>query len=115
MTFDSAIIKQRPQDVQKIVAAYFDAVDYINKNPQDAYQRMGQAEGISAMEFETHVTGIQYLHLADNLLLFGEQNQGHAYDQATTIAQFLFEQGVIKSMPDINQLLAPAFVRALSK
>ena len=115
MTFDAAIVKQRPQDVQNIVAAYFDAVDYIKENPQDAYQRMGQAEGISAMEFEEQAAGIQYLHLADNLTLLDEQSEVHAYGQADTIAQFLFDQGIIKSMPDIHQLLTPLFIQALRK
>lgn len=115
MTFDAAIVKQRPQDVQNIVAAYFDAVDYIKENPQDAYQRMGQAEGISAMEFEKQAAGIQYLHLADNLTLLDEQSEVHAYGQADTIAQFLFGQGIIKSMPDIHHLLMPLFIQALRK
>lgn len=115
MTFDAAIVKRRPQDVQNIVAAYFDAVDYIKENPQDAYQRMGQAEGISAMEFEKQAAGIQYLHLADNLTLLDEQSEVHAYGQADTIAQFLFDQGIIQSIPDIHQLLTPLFIQALRK
>ncbi|HQX01518.1 MAG TPA: ABC transporter substrate-binding protein [Anaerolineales bacterium] len=115
MTFDAAIVKRRPQDVQNIVAAYFDAVEYIKENPQDAYQRMGQAEGISAMEFEKQAAGIQYLQLADNLTLLDEQSEVHAYGQADAIAQFLFDQGIIQSIPDIHQLLTPLFIQALRK
>ena len=115
MTFDAAIVKRRPQDVQNIVAAYFDAVEYIKEHPQDAYQRMGQAEGISAMEFEKQAAGIQYLQLADNLTLLDEQSEVHAYGQADTIAQFLFDQGIIQSIPDIHQLLTPLFIQALRK
>ena len=115
MTFDAAIVKRRPKDVQNIVAAYFDAVDYIKEHPQDAYQRMGQAEGISAMEFEKQAAGIQYLQLADNLTLLDEQSEVHAYGQADTIAQFLFDQGIIQSIPDIHQLLMPLFIQALRK
>lgn len=115
ITFDAGIVKRRPKDVQNIVAAYFDAVDYIKENPQDAYQRMGQAEGISAMEFEKQAAGIQYLQLADNLTLLDEQSEVHAYGQADTIAQFLFDQGIIQSIPDIHQLLTPLFIQALRK
>jgi NitT/TauT family transport system substrate-binding protein len=115
MTFDAAVAADRPEDVQKIVAAYFDAVEYIKQNPQDAYLRMGQAEGISAAVFESHVSGIQYLDLAANAELFGKEGNGRAHTQAGVIAQFLLDQGVITSLPDISQLLAPAFVRELSK
>jgi NitT/TauT family transport system substrate-binding protein len=113
MTFDAAVVAERPDDVQKVVAAYFDAMEYIKQNPQDAYQRMGQAEGVSVAEFASHVDGIQYLDLAKNLELFGEDNDGRIYQQANTIAQFLFEQGAIKSLPDIGQLIEPFFIREL--
>jgi len=101
--------------VQKVVAAYFDALEYIKKNPQDAYQRMGQAESLSAAEFESHVAGIQYLDLAANLDLFGTEGEGRAYDQTNTIAQFLFEQDIVKSLPNASQLLEPLFIREVSK
>ena len=115
MTLDAAIVGQRPEDVQKIVAAYFDAVEYIKENPQDAYRRMGLAEGISTAEFEAQVAGIKYLDLAANADLFGKQGEGRIYDNTDTIVQFLFDQSVITSIPDINQLLLPFFIQELSK
>jgi NitT/TauT family transport system substrate-binding protein len=115
MTFDADVLKDRPADVQKVVAAYFDALEYIEQNPQDAYARMGKMEGIGAAEFESHVAGIQYLNLAANLELFGAAGEGRAYTQTDAIAQFLFEQGVIQSQPAANQLLEPRFIRELGK
>jgi len=115
MTFDMAALKDRPDDVQKVVAAYFDAVEYIKQNPQDAYQRMGEMEGIDAAEFESHVAGIQYLDLAANLDLFGAEGEGRAYTQTNTIVQFLFDQGVIGTQPPASQLLEPRFIRELGR
>jgi NitT/TauT family transport system substrate-binding protein len=115
MTFASAVIAERPDDVQKIVAAYFDAMEYIKQNPQDAYQRMGQAEEVSAAEFESHVAGIKYLDLAANIDLFGIESNGRAYNQTNAIAQFLFEQGVIESQSEASQLIEPRFVRGLGQ
>jgi len=113
MTFDAETIRQRPGDVEKVVAAYFDAVNYIKENPQDAYQRMGAAEGISAEEFEAHVQGIRYLDHTANAGLFGLDDHGRIYGKTQEIAQFLFDSGVIKTLPDTNQLLEPVFVRSL--
>ncbi len=115
MTFDASIVAERPNDVQKIVAAYFEAVEYIKQNPQDAYQRMGQAEGISAQEFERQLAGIKPLDLMSNADLFGLQGEGRAYEHTNAIAQFLLNQGVIKSVPDTNQLLMPFFIQEMSK
>ena len=113
MTIDAEIIKTRPEDVQKVVAAYFEAVEYMKQNPQDAYERMGLAEGVSASEFESHVNGIQYLDLASNLDLFGKDGEGRAYTQTELISNFLFDQHVIDTLPDIRQLLQPDFIRAM--
>lgn len=115
MTFDAETVRQRPDDVQKIVAAYFEAVEYIKQNSQDSYQRMGQAEGISANEFESHVNGIQYLDLSANFDLYGASGEGRIYEQANIIAQFLFDQGVILNLPELDKLLDPSFVRELGK
>ncbi len=71
MTFDAKIVDSRPEDVRKIIAAYFDAVEYIKQNPQDAYAIMSKAEGVSAEEFASHVDGIKYLDLAVNMEIPG--------------------------------------------
>jgi len=113
MTFDAETVRQRPEDVKKVVASYFEAVEYIKNNPEDAYKRMGVAEGISAEEFEAHVVGIQYLDLEDNVGLFGLSDHGRIYTKTQEIAKFLFEHGVIKTLPDASQLLDPDFVREL--
>ncbi len=115
MTFDAGTIRHRPEDVQKVVTSYFEAVKYIKENPQDAYARMGEAEGVSAQEFELHVSGIQYLDLASNQELFGMEGEGRIYDQTDAIAQFLFDQRVISTLPDIRKLLEPRFIHGQSK
>jgi NitT/TauT family transport system substrate-binding protein len=115
MTFDAGTLAERPDDVQKVVAAYFDALEYIKQNPQDAYQRMGQAEGVSTAEFESHAAGIQYLDLVANLDLFGAEGEGRIYNQTDAITEFLFEQGVIQLQPAASQLIDPRFVRELGK
>jgi len=113
MTVDADVAADRADDVQKIVAAYFDAMNYIKENPQDAYMRMGQSEGISAEEFESLAAGIRYLDLTANAKLFGAQGDGHVYEQTQTIAKFLLDQKVISALPDLDQLLAPKFILKL--
>jgi len=110
MTFDADIIKSRPKDVQRIVDAYFDAVEYIKQNPLDAYAIMGAAEGISAEEFALHVEGIKYLDRDANMELFGANKNGRIYITAQEIGAFLFENNVIKNSPEIRRLLEPMFV-----
>lgn len=114
MTFDANIIETRHKDVQNIVAAYFDAVEYIKQNPQEAYTIMGAAEGVSPEEFASHVEGIKYLDLNTNVELFGLDANGRIYDATKEISGFLFENNVIQSLPESRLILEPAFILELS-
>lgn len=111
MVFDAETIEDRPADVQKVVAAYFEAVDYIKQNQAEAYRIMGEAEGIDAEEFASHAEGLRYLDLDDNLELFGgDDGQGRIYSRATDLAEFLQSKGVTSTLPDTDKLLEGLFV-----
>jgi NitT/TauT family transport system substrate-binding protein len=110
MVFDAETVKERPTDVQRVVTAYFEAVEYIKENQAEAYRIMGEAEGIDAAEFAAHAEGLRYLDLDDNLDLYGTQNQGRIYSRAQELAEFLGNKGVIKTVPDIDKLLDGLFV-----
>lgn len=113
MTFSADVIKNRPDDVQKVVAAYFDAVKYLKSNQQDAYERMAKLEGISAEEFAAHAQGVQFLDLALNTGLFG-QGSGKIYTVTDEIARFLLDQQVIRSPIAAQSVLEPRFIDALN-
>jgi len=111
MTFDATIAENRKEDVQKIVAAYFDAVEYIKQHPQESYIIMGRAEGVSAKEFASHVEGIKYIDLSANMDLFSADSNGRIYAITDQIGQFLAENNVINYVPDVHKLLDAKFVQ----
>ncbi|HMZ07828.1 MAG TPA: MetQ/NlpA family ABC transporter substrate-binding protein [Anaerolineales bacterium] len=111
MTFDATVAENRKEDVQKIVAAYFDAVEYIKQHPQESYMIMGQAEGVSAEEFASHVEGIKYIDLSANMDLFSADSNGRIYAITDQIGQFLAENNVINYVPDVHKLLDAKFVQ----
>jgi len=114
MVFDARTVERRPRDVERIVAAYFDAVDYTKSHPQDAYRRMADAQGISADAFRAHAAGIRYLDLEDNVDLLGTEPgaEGEIHDTARELAQFLMDNRMAGVVPDIDVLLENRFVAA---
>ncbi len=110
MTFDTDVVESRPEDVEKIVSAYFDAVEYIKQHPQEAFTIMGQAEGISAEDFSSHVDGLKYLDLQSNVELYGTDSNGRIFTTAQEISQFLIDNQVIKNLPDVHQMLDSRFI-----
>lgn len=114
MVFDARTVEKRPQDVERIVAAYFDAVDYTKAHPQDAYRRMADAEGISAEAFRAHAAGIRYLDLEDNVALLGTTpgEEGDIHATARELARFLMDNRMVETGPDVHVLLENRFVAA---
>jgi len=111
MTFDAQVAETRSNDVKKIVAAYFDAVEYIKQYPQESFEIMGAAEGVSVEEFASHVVGIRYIDLSANMELFGSDSNGRIYSIADQIGQFLVANNVINSVPDVHKMLEAGFVQ----
>ncbi len=113
MVVDVELIASRRDDVQKIVSAYFDAVWFIEEHPKEAYAIMAEAEGLSTEEFVHHVEGIQYIDLAGNKAAFGTAQNGELYPIGRDLVTFLYKKGIIKTQPDINELLDGSFVQKL--
>lgn len=60
------VIEERPGDLEKIAAAWFEALDFIHNSPDEAYEIMAKAINISRGEFELMVQGLTYASLAEN-------------------------------------------------
>jgi NitT/TauT family transport system substrate-binding protein len=113
MVVSDGLIAKRKDDVQKIVAAYFDALRFIQEHPGEAYGLMAEAEGISVEEFTSHVEGIRYIDLAENKAAFGPTQNGKFYTTGRDLMAFLYKKQVIKEQRDINGLLYGSFVNNL--
>lgn len=107
LAFDAAVIRQRPEDVRRTAAAYFEAFAYLREHPREAYALMAQAEGVSPEEFAAHAEGLRYLDLNANMVLFG---QGRLAALSRDIGAFLLRQGVIRSLPDAADILDGSFL-----
>lgn len=113
MVMSEKLITTRRADAQKIVAAYFDALDYTFKNPDHAYDLMGKAEGVNRDEFASHVAGIQFFDVIANRNAFKPTHAESMYAQTEAIIDFLFKRNLIKTRPSANEILDGSFVQAL--
>jgi len=113
MVVSEKLFKERPKDVQNIILAYFDALNFIQKHPMDSYAIMANAEGISVEEFIDHLQGIQYIDIKGNKNAFGKNKDGELYQVARQLAKFLYEKGVIKNLPKVDNLLDGKFINKL--
>jgi NitT/TauT family transport system substrate-binding protein len=66
------VINKQPKAVQALVDGRFRALDYLNKNPQDAASRIAPRTGVTAEQFLESLTGLSSPNLQENQKLLGK-------------------------------------------
>lgn len=62
----NSVLKAKPEQVKGLVAAWFDALDYVEKHQEAAFAVMAKASGVSVAEFADMWQGVHIPTLADN-------------------------------------------------
>ncbi|WP_339194272.1 ABC transporter substrate-binding protein [Aeribacillus sp. FSL W8-0870] len=107
------VAKERKEDVQKIVAAWFDAVDYLSQNYDQSIQLIADEAGISKEELDVGMKGFKLFSPEESLNAFKEgDNYQSFYYTAEKNAEFLKELGFIKDIPDFSSFVDTSFIKA---
>ncbi len=116
LVFRKETIDQRPDDVQKIVDAWFDALDYYKAHPDEAIQLMAKHAETTPEDFKTGLDSVKIFSLDDNLAAFKQQDnyQSLTYTGGKT-AEFLKKLDMLSSIPDINKALEAKFLQAAAE
>ena len=64
------IVDSRPEEVQKIIEAWFKTLEYIEANPADAVAIMAKRAGVTAEEYAEYDAGTTIFTAAQNLTAF---------------------------------------------
>jgi NitT/TauT family transport system substrate-binding protein len=65
------VIKDRPDDVTKFIKAWFDAIEYWKKNPEESNKIMAKSLGVPYEDFVAMMAGDKFSDYQDNLKYFG--------------------------------------------
>lgn len=102
----SEFLETRKEDLVKITKAWYDALEYIESNPEDAIAIMANTAGSSEEEFQTMMDGIKLFSAEDNIAAFepGDDYTSLAYTLNEN-AKFLQEQDVVTDISMIDDSL----------
>jgi NitT/TauT family transport system substrate-binding protein len=79
LTVRNNVLKAQPEDVKRLVAAWFDALDYVQKNKDDAFKIMAKASDVSVPEFTEMWKGVRFPTLAENREALGSKTTAGTY------------------------------------
>lgn len=108
ITFDAKTVADRPEDVQKVVNAWYATVAFLKSNPEEARAIMAKQAGISPEEYATLDAGTQILSAEDALEAFSEDLPA----TGEKINPFLVDSGLTQQPADLTGLFAPEFTQA---
>ncbi|MEI6304617.1 MAG: ABC transporter substrate-binding protein [Candidatus Taylorbacteria bacterium] len=114
LAFRSDFVKNNPAKVSAVVGAYADAMDFIEKNPGDAYTIGAKYFGISVEALTGQLKGIKLMSISENmdLMSFGSGKDSihglinNAYD-------FLKLKGDIVGDIDTTEIVDHSYVRGI--
>ncbi len=116
LVFQEAVVKARSDEVQKIVATWFDVVDFIKKHEDEAVAIMAKVVEQKPQDYKAFLPGTRLFDLKANLEAFqaapGDQS---LVTSGKKIVTFLKDKKLIKNAPELGPSLEPKFVKALAK
>ena len=116
LVFQEKTTKAREADIQKVVAAWFDVVDFIKKNEDEAVKIMAKVVEQKPEDYKAFLPGTKFFDLKANLKAFEKSDDVHSlYGSGKVIQDFLLSTELMKKKADYEAALEPKFVNALKK
>ncbi|ADG81473.1 ABC transporter substrate-binding protein [Thermincola potens] len=116
LVFNEKTLKERPEDVKKILMAWFDAMEWWKQNPEEAIQIMAKRADTSPEDYKQSVQSVKIFTLEDNIKAFtkAESMEYLGYTGLKT-AKFLKSKNMLDTIPDVEKILDDSFIQAIAR
>jgi hypothetical protein len=113
LVMKSDIVKSRPADVQKIVDAWYDAMDWWRKNPDAAIAIMAKRTDTPVADYKEFIGGTRLFSAPEALAALTKSDKVTSlYTSGASIAQFLVDVKQADKVADYAPAIEPKFVKA---
>jgi NitT/TauT family transport system substrate-binding protein len=105
VSFSAEVVAKRPADVKKFMTAWFQGVDFLYKNPQEAQSIVAKTLGIPPAQVQALLKNDTVLTLSQNKeAFFNPKSPLAVVKNAQLNATFLVKRGVIRQAPDLKAM-----------
>lgn len=118
ITLRQDFVKEHPEAVVGLTKAWFKAIDFWKKNPEEGNKIMAKALGLSEEEIADMVKGVRFLGKEENVKMFADKtgsNPGSIFYLNNLAAKFWKEKGIMDADTDAGKLINTKFVEEASK
>lgn len=108
------ILQSRRKDVKAIMRAWFDAVDFVKSNPEEANAIMARNLGVPMEDFKAQLQTVKLLDYAGNMAKFDKSSELNVFELTEQAVEIYLEDGIIKSEVRPKDLIDPQVLAELS-
>ena len=120
LIFNSKVVETRPEAVEAVVKSINQGKEYFDRNKEHAYVLLSDFFNMTTEEVQDGFEGIQVLGLEDNIKAMNRsssnvRNFTTLYESGNIIANYLLEKGQIRQIPNLDAIIDPKFIYAISR
>jgi len=112
LALDRALVEERPEDVQKVVDAWYATLDWIEENPDEAVEIMAEQAGVSVEEYQSFADGTKLFTPEEAVTAFTGDADTDLPAMTEQVTAFLPEAGLVDEEPTTEDLYDPSFTDA---
>lgn len=115
LVFNEQVLKDRPDEVKKILMAWFEAMEWWKQNPDEGNAILAQKAEVSPEEYKQMMSSIKLFTLEDNIKAF-TKSDGLEYLGTTGIktANFLKDKNMLETIPDVEAIFEASFIQQIA-
>jgi NitT/TauT family transport system substrate-binding protein len=110
----ASVVDAHPKAIQSLLAGWFDALDYIAREPADAARRMGIRQQTSGEQFLEAQKGLHVPSREENLQMLGGASPTLTVT-GRRLMTLMVDAKLLRAPIDIERILAPAPLAALRR
>lgn len=108
------LAEKRPEDVKKLLKAWFDALVYWEENPDESMEIMAKAAETPVDEFKGVYDGIKMYTLDESISAYEKHdNYSSLFYTANETVKFLTDLEMMTGTPDLDKALDVSFLEAI--
>jgi NitT/TauT family transport system substrate-binding protein len=115
LIFRNDVIEKHPNTVRLFVDAWYEALEFLQRNPQRGHEIIGKAMELDVAEVGEILSGVKFLGKPENLTYHNKNEQVNVFSVAQVAFRLWKDEGYIEKPIDVNYLIDVRFLNGTSK
>ena len=108
----NSVLEDRREDLGKVLAAWFDALEFVETNPEEAFSIMAEASDVSVEQMKAMWSGVRMYDRDDVVRIMGTPGDpGLYYETVSDMSEFMIGQELIPKPVAASDVIDASFVR----